>query len=54
MVEAVEGLRAKLDAQFVEHVAMDVMGIVYPQYWLQADANVKFPQHLEMLNFFLL
>jgi hypothetical protein len=29
------------------------MGIVYPQYWLQVDADMTFPWHLEVLmNFY--
>jgi hypothetical protein len=43
MVEVVEGLITKLDAQFLEQVVMDVMGIVDPQYWLQLYVNVTFP-----------
>jgi hypothetical protein len=46
MAKAVEGLIAKLDVRFLEQVAMDAMGIVYSQYWLQANANVTFPRHL--------
>jgi hypothetical protein len=42
MAEAVKGLIVKLDAQFLEQVVMDAMGIVYPQYWLQVDVNVTF------------
>jgi len=32
MVEVVKGLIVKLDAQFLEQVVVDAMGIVYPQY----------------------
>jgi hypothetical protein len=41
MVKDAEGLIVELDAQFLEQTIMDV--IVYPQYWLQAYANVTFP-----------
>jgi hypothetical protein len=42
MVEVMEGLIAELDARFIEQGAMDVMGIVYPQLWLQVDTDVTF------------
>ncbi len=50
MVKDAEGLIVELDAQFLEQTIMDV--IVYPQYWLQAYANVTFPWHLEVLKNF--
>jgi hypothetical protein len=31
---------------------MDTMGIVYPQYWMQVDIEVTFPQHLEVIKGF--
>jgi hypothetical protein len=34
MEEIVVGLIKELDAQFPEQIVFDVMGIVYPQYWL--------------------
>jgi hypothetical protein len=43
MAEVAKGLIAKLDAQFCKQGVMDAMGIVYPQYWLQVDADVTFP-----------
>jgi len=43
MVKVVEGLIVKLDAQFLEQAIVDAMEIVYPQCWLQANANVTFP-----------
>jgi hypothetical protein len=43
MAKAVKGLITKLDARFFEQAVMDAMGIVYPQYWLQLDVNVRFP-----------
>jgi hypothetical protein len=52
MAKAVEDLIVGLDAQFPRQVVMDAMGIVYPQYWLQTNANVTFPQHLEVLKNF--
>jgi len=31
---------------------MDVMRIVHPLYWIQANVDVTFPQHLEVLRNF--
>jgi hypothetical protein len=28
------------------------MGIIYPQYWQQVNADMTFPQHLEVLKGF--
>jgi hypothetical protein len=39
MAKVVEGLIAKLDAQFPKQAIVDVAGIVYPQYWLQVDVG---------------
>jgi hypothetical protein len=55
MLRVVEGLMTKLDVWFHEQAITHGMGIYYPQYWLQVDIKVKFPQHLEMnAKFFLL
>jgi hypothetical protein len=35
VVEATKKLILELDVQFLEQSILDVMGIVYPQYWLQ-------------------
>jgi hypothetical protein len=32
----------ELDTKFPAHAIMDILGIVYSQYWLQLDANVSF------------
>jgi hypothetical protein len=52
MAKVAEDLIVGLDAQFPKQAVMDAMGIVYPQYWLQTNANVTFPQHLEVLKNF--
>jgi len=52
MAKVVEDLIVGLDAQFPRQAVVDVMGIVYPQYWLETNTNVTFPRHLEVLNFF--
>jgi hypothetical protein len=52
MTEVVKSLILELDAQFPEQSMLDAMGIVYMQYWLQADAEVTFLRHLEVLKGF--
>lgn len=49
MIEVVESLILELDAWFLEQLVFDALGIVYLQYWLQANAEVTFPRHLEVL-----
>jgi hypothetical protein len=29
---------------------MDALGVIYPQYWLQKDAETSFPQHLNIIK----
>jgi len=48
----VASLIEKLDAQFPKQTVPNAMGIVYPQYWLQAYANTTFPKHSEVLKEF--
>lgn len=52
MVEVVVGLIKELDVWFSNQLALDVMGIFYLQYWLQAYTYSTFPQHLEVLKAF--
>jgi hypothetical protein len=52
IAEVVVGLIEELDAQFLEYTILDAMGIVCPQYWLQAYAYMIFPRHLEVLKDF--
>jgi hypothetical protein len=40
----------ELDTKFPTHAIMDVLGIVYSQYWFHLDANVSFKKHLEVLK----
>jgi hypothetical protein len=34
VAKVVEGLIVELNARFFEQFVLDIMGIVYPQYWL--------------------
>ncbi len=52
MAKVAEGLITKLDARFLEQGVMDVMKIVYPLYWIQANVDVTFPRHLEVIRNF--
>jgi hypothetical protein len=52
MVEVVLGLIEKLDVRFPKQSVLDAIGVVYPQYWLQANVDNTFPQHLEVLKAF--
>jgi hypothetical protein len=42
VVGFVKGLICELDTKFPTHAIMDVLGIVYSQYWLQPNVNVSF------------
>jgi hypothetical protein len=35
---------------FLAHGVMDVLGIVYPQYWSQLDCEMSFPKHLQVIK----
>jgi hypothetical protein len=52
MVEVVLGLIEELDAKFLKQSVLDAKGAVYLQYWLQANVNNIFPEHLEVLKAF--
>jgi hypothetical protein len=39
VVGVVDSLTKELTNQFPTSYLMDVMGVIYPQYWLQVDAN---------------
>jgi len=52
LVEAATRLIVELDVRFPKQVVLDAMGVIYPQYWLQVDAKMTFPQHLEVLKGF--
>jgi hypothetical protein len=32
------------------HGVMDVLGIVYPQYWMQSEYDVTFVKHLQVIK----
>jgi hypothetical protein len=40
----------ELQRRFPEHAVLDALGIIYPQYWLQPDAEVTFAKHLDTLK----
>jgi hypothetical protein len=50
LAKVVTGLIKELDARFPEQTIFNAMGIIYPQYWLQAYVNMFFPKHLEVLK----
>ena len=40
----------ELQRRFPEHAVLDALGICYPQYWLQKDAEITFSKHLDVLK----
>lgn len=42
----------ELKSRFPNHEVLDVLGIVYPQYWLLSNAEDKFRKHLAVLKKF--
>jgi hypothetical protein len=49
LVKEVENLM-ELEIKFPTHGVMNVLGIVYPQYWLQLDYDASFPNHLQVFK----
>ncbi len=49
MAEIVENLM-ELEIKFPTHSVMNVLGIVYPQYWLQLDYDASFANHIQVLK----
>ncbi len=45
-----ETLIQKLKTRFPTHGVMDVLEIVYPQYWLQAYCETTFSKHLVIIK----
>lgn len=45
-------LITEFQRKFQEHHVLDAMGIIYPQYWLQDEAERSFPKHLKILWIF--
>jgi hypothetical protein len=50
LARAANGLIHELDIKFPTHFIMDALGIMYPQYWLQANCDMSFGKHLEVLK----
>jgi hypothetical protein len=50
--EAAQKLIDESKARFPSVAVMDALGVVYPQYWLQGDAEVSFRKHLTVLQDF--
>jgi hypothetical protein len=40
----------ELEIKFQTHGVMNVLGIVYPQYWLQPDCDASFANHLQVFK----
>jgi hypothetical protein len=43
-------LVVKLKSRFLVQQLMNVLSLIYPQYWLQEDAKINFNKHLEILK----
>ena len=50
MVGAAAQLIQELQRRFPDHAVLDALGIIYPQYWLQPDAELTFSKHLGTLK----
>jgi hypothetical protein len=50
LVGASKNLVKKLETKFPTHGVMDVIGIMYPMYWLQPNHEASFPKHLEVIK----
>lgn len=48
--DAAEMLSLELDARFPEVELMNALGVVFPQYWLQANCEDLFPMHIKTLR----
>ncbi|KAG0572340.1 hypothetical protein KC19_VG086600 [Ceratodon purpureus] len=48
--DAAEKLIYELEARFPSSELVDAFGIVYPQYWLAADADDNFVRHLSVIK----
>jgi hypothetical protein len=49
LARATKTLIQELETRFPAHGFMDVLGIVYPKYWLQTDRETYFPKQLSVL-----
>jgi hypothetical protein len=52
MAEVVVGLIEGFNFLFLKQLILDALGVVYPQYWLQAYVDHIFPGHLKVLKSF--
>jgi hypothetical protein len=52
MAKVVVGLIEELNVRFLKQLVLNAMGVVYPQYWLQANVDNIFPRHLKVLKSF--
>ncbi len=50
LTRVAKSLIRELEIMFLAHGVMDILGIVYPQYWLQLDCDAYFAKHLEVLK----
>jgi hypothetical protein len=46
----IKTLIQKLEIRFLAHGVTNVLGIVYPQYWLQENYETSFPKHLAIIK----
>ncbi len=50
---AIEKLICELGNRFPLNESMDVLGVVYPQYWLGIIPKTSFQMHLNVINMFM-
>jgi hypothetical protein len=50
LVGASKNLVQKLETKFPTHGVMDVLKIMYPQYWLEPNQGASFPKHLKVIK----
>lgn len=50
VAEVAQALISELDARFPANHIMDALGVVFPQYWAQPNADASFSAHLTILK----
>lgn len=40
----------ELQNRFLDHALLDVMGMIYPHYWMVGDAEKTFEKHLDIIK----
>jgi hypothetical protein len=50
IVEAATELVKQLSLRFPSAALMDALGLIYPQYWQEEDAEKKFEKHLPVIK----